>query len=644
MTRQLLRACFCAVALLGAPALAPLAAKPPDLPVNDKDTVKPQTPAGSEDPADQSPSESVRKAVQGSGGALRGVAGDESETTPAGTLLFGVGASGDAGLIGGAIMEPVMEPAWDPSFVPLPPLVWNPLNDAGMVAFPPVNDPQPLSALSRLEPTVRRNLASSLLFAVHPLLTLTPTDQLLDCPSDHPQPAVAGEIFAEVEVSETGTGSLLFRLGVRGDAGLTGSIMLNDRDCWALFLRRCAGLLAQTPGEKPCNFINAFEPATFIKGLTPADTREGGPGAGATPGPEPIEKMPAEDDDGPSGEVPTCPHLRQQAAGRHAQQLADPEVGGDVMSNLERLLEADRLLETGRELARQGHVCEALDCFGKIEQTCPGCYDERITDVLADIFSGVYDGAPEAQENGGEGTPDKASRAEDVRQPPCPKCEKMHAERAGVQEQVIGLMKACHLAMSAGRTGRAAALAREAYALDPQRVTADPLVYKTHLLALKQDRPRSDRPARKSRPSKRPAPVALVCPPLPVIDPQVPAALDRVLAEAEEQQDPSGAKADPLPYPLCEEPGEADYPHGDCSAKDAGVSGTSLLEEFLDGLAPDMPAGSHFELGVTWGAVSLSCEVPAGGAVYHVFYNKGALAVWMTPDPSAGEKSADGPR
>src|SRR5262249_19850765 len=46
-----------------------------------------------------------------------------------------------------------------------------------------------------------------------------------------------------------------------------------------------------------------------------------------------------------------------------------------------------------------------------------------------------------------------------------------------------GLMKACRLAAEAGDMSRAADLARQAHALDPARVEADPLVYKMHLLA-----------------------------------------------------------------------------------------------------------------------------------------------------------------
>jgi len=58
----------------------------------------------------------------------------------------------------------------------------------------------------------------------------------------------------------------------------------------------------------------------------------------------------------------------------------------------------------------------------------------------------------------------------------------------GVCEQVRGLMKACRLAVETGRYKKAMALAHEAYALDPEGVTADPLVYKMHLVSCKTPR------------------------------------------------------------------------------------------------------------------------------------------------------------
>jgi hypothetical protein len=64
----------------------------------------------------------------------------------------------------------------------------------------------------------------------------------------------------------------------------------------------------------------------------------------------------------------------------------------------------------------------------------------------------------------------------------CPKCEKMHAERAAREALVTGLMKACYLAFGEGRYDKAVELARQAHAVDPARVEADPLLYKMHLL------------------------------------------------------------------------------------------------------------------------------------------------------------------
>jgi hypothetical protein len=55
--------------------------------------------------------------------------------------------------------------------------------------------------------------------------------------------------------------------------------------------------------------------------------------------------------------------------------------------------------------------------------------------------------------------------------------------KAGVAVQVRFLMKACHDAMECGRHQKAADLARQAYALDAEKVQADPMVYKMHLLA-----------------------------------------------------------------------------------------------------------------------------------------------------------------
>jgi hypothetical protein len=78
---------------------------------------------------------------------------------------------------------------------------------------------------------------------------------------------------------------------------------------------------------------------------------------------------------------------------------------------------------------------------------------------------------------------------------PCPEAQRMHeAHRAGVKAQVDGLFKACYLAVEAKRYAKAAELARQAHALDPARVEADPMVYKMHLLGA-EGCPMNDEPA-----------------------------------------------------------------------------------------------------------------------------------------------------
>jgi hypothetical protein len=57
----------------------------------------------------------------------------------------------------------------------------------------------------------------------------------------------------------------------------------------------------------------------------------------------------------------------------------------------------------------------------------------------------------------------------------------MHTHE-GKQVMAEGLLKAAHLAMSEGCTTKAADLVRQAHALMPKLVEADPMVYKLHLL------------------------------------------------------------------------------------------------------------------------------------------------------------------
>jgi hypothetical protein len=157
----------------------------------------------------------------------------------------------------------------------------------------------------------------------------------------------------------------------------------------------------------------------------------------------------------------TCPYLRQQRIDRHACQLADPEIGRDVIDNLKRLRRADSLLEMAKDLARDGFLLEAIECCTRAAELCPGSpCAERAANTMHELALGVD--AP-------------IGVAEESTQSP--------RHDPDVEAIVGELMKVCHLLMNQGMQHEAAELARQAYALDPQRVEADPLVYKMHLHA-----------------------------------------------------------------------------------------------------------------------------------------------------------------
>jgi hypothetical protein len=190
-------------------------------------------------------------------------------------------------------------------------------------------------------------------------------------------------------------------------------------------------------------------------------------------------------------------------------------------------------------------------------------------------------------------------------------------------------MKACRLLMNEGLHERAAELARQAYALDPERVMADPLIYKMHLLA---DTPAkqpfgSSRPEEASEDCEPPTcpccpsagrpipgivpqkkksksgPTTLLVPPLPPVDYEVVPVLDRVLTESAKKTEPAGA----------EETSEEETP--------------SSLQEFIETIMD----GASIEAD---GGLRLSGEWSCGGNVYHMRYSRGCLAIWKTPDAS----------
>lgn len=318
----------------------------------------------------------------------------------------------------------------------------------------------------------------------------------------------------------------------------------------------------------------------------------------ASPPPVEVLPMPREEAD------VTCPYLRQQTIDRHASQFADPQIGRDVLDNLARLQEADDLLELAKELADDGYFAEAMECCDLAKALCPSSPSaQRAADTRLELALGLFQPETDTEE-ATEQEPEASDR------------------EPGNEQLVGGLMKACHLLVSQGMHHQAAELARQAFVLDPQRVMADPLIYKMHLLA-------ESPPAGVSEASEPPTcpycgssgkPIraivvepkmqeanitTLLVPALPKVDFEVVPALDRVLTESMK------------PSSSAEEASEDAAPAND--------------EQWLRALIHDSPLAVDAD---TEGSLRLSGDCTLGGNVYHLRFNHGCLMIWKTPDAS----------
>jgi hypothetical protein len=381
MTRRLLSRFLWTAAVAVALALAAQSqAKPPDLPVNIEHTVTPEVLPDSE-------------------------------------------WDGKASLPG----DRVVSPSWF-SF----PFIF-PASDVSMnEPAPPdaVSTPMAVPLLAHLPPVERRQFASVLLFGVHPLLTLVPTDQLVDMGCDHPPCAakppegiVHGSIEIGIGFDMQGRPTYKFHVIEFSDKG---TVYTNDT------MQGCVEAL--------------------IRAL-----KQDSSGAAEESSHDLATKPQAE---------PMCPYLR----------LPMPCPGWPLLPEEPNVLGGLELLQPG---------------------TSVGCLP-------------------------------------------------------GVDVMVSGLMKSCHLSLEAGRLDHSADLVQQAYALDPQRVKADPVLANLHELAnLKiqhkgccEDCPGcSDCPCcQQPKTATKPLKIVilgggLVVPALPAIDPHTAQTLEDVLKAAGEEQE-----------------------------------------------------------------------------------------------------------
>jgi hypothetical protein len=649
----------------------------------------------------------------------------------------------------------------------------------------------PTPTLYELHPTARRTLVGSMLLGINPALALLPTEQALDAPHDHPRRVAGDDIFVDMPKH--------VHVECYSNFGVT---KFEEVD-WFKWLTTLWAARNSAPAPEQ------NEGYVYVASLETAEDSPAG---------EPLP-MPQEDavTDGIS-----CPYLRQQRMDRHACQLTDPQIGRDVLENLERLQQADDLMKLAEKLIRDGCIIEAIECCALACDLCPGspCADRAgdmmldlylrlselatateetaeeqgiekkltrsisvnftnvplrqvIDDLRANLGINIYVDEPALAEkginidqlitvklediafksalnlivhyaglryivkeevvqitteehahgklmqrvyavadllehedlpknsgiracegksgekrlievitntvsprswsaNGGIGTidyfpPTKAlvvNQTAEVQEQISDLLAALHrlydqeeeqkeetlpekkadgsATEPGVEQQVDGLMKACRLLMNEGLHERAAELARQAYALDPERVLADPLIYKMHLLA---DTPAkqpfgSSRPAGASEEGEEPAtcpycpgsgkpiqgilpqknksksgPTTLLVPPLPPVDYEVVPALDRELTKSAKTAPPSGAE--------------------EASASEAPSSLSDLIERIMGDTGPER---GQLGVGVNAdGCLQVSGEWSCGGHVYHLRYNRGCLAIWKTPDAAKGK-------
>ncbi len=176
-----------------------------------------------------------------------------------------------------------------------------------------------------------------------------------------------------------------------------------------------------------------------------------------------------------------------QECERRQNAMPDPQDMPDVLTNLQNLVDAQGLFEVAERLQEEGKLREALVCYDLVSKLCPGSQiDARARVAGIKVLGDILVGTPEAiaQEKQQGKFDDWVVHSCLEIKPRTTTQDHANVGRcsAGVSVQVNCLIKACRLAVEAGRYQKAVELAREVYALDPERVAADPLVNDLHVV------------------------------------------------------------------------------------------------------------------------------------------------------------------
>jgi hypothetical protein len=593
------------------------------------------------------------------------------EKQPEGDLQFGLGVNSDIGLTGSVIPVQACEAPCEPA--------------------PHRRELLPVPSLYQLRPSVRRQVMGSLLFGVHPLMAMMPTDKLLDCPSDHPQTAASEPQWIWVPAKGTMPSCPGMRSAERHVYQFTAPDLTQDvlhnlekvqaahrlmhlaehlalsgrggeaLDCFDIVCHLCPGrfddqvatILLQVSSPVYSSSTEDAEDGAVEELPAP----KAGPEEKATDKEAEIERQLNKPVSFNFTDLPLRQVIDNVRACNGLNICIDEAALVQEGISLDRPITI-KLTEVSLKTAlnlllRQAHLVYVIR-DEVLQITTPACGSGKLLTRIyqvADLVRPTAKGKPARQADmesivsiitstiqpqswagrGGTGTIDyhALSRALVITQTPdnqeqvadllaalrrlmekdlvphedapcssaCPKCEKLHAARTkGTHAQVEGLMKACRLAAEAGRHAKAAELARQAYALDAQRVKADPLVYKMHLLALKRDKGKARRrgPERGAEECEPPCPRSEYAP-TPLREPEMPpvdiSALEQMLEEAE-------ARPEAAPH----------------------HAGVSLHGRYLD-------------VDCSWTGLRMRGQLPLRGSLYYLQFWNGAVSGWVTPNP-----------
>ncbi len=197
--------------------------------------------------------------------------------------------------------------------------------------------------------SVRRNLAACLLITVHPLLGLVSTEKIVDMPEDHP---MSGKLDQDLLPSGKwircesffGGGCCFVQVEpccqwvawLAGKDGHACSFQEVWAECWKRVL---AQLKSNLESQRNCH-----SQLSVWQDFTPVDLK-----------PEEC-----------------CPWMAQQARKCQQAKAPEPEEMPDVLTNLQKLVDAETLLQKAEKLWQRGQVGEALDCYAIISKLCPG--------------------------------------------------------------------------------------------------------------------------------------------------------------------------------------------------------------------------------------------------------------------------------